>query len=307
MSLFQRLKFYAKIVYTWARKSVLFREVSSIQGYFPYKRVPLYNLCTFSIIGLLSPLVLLQVMVQSPDGAREAHLSDHTKRLYERFDPSRIRLLRNRNIRRGFEKEGMELQRPERIYDIPDVCLRDSAQRVEPRGSKTTPPKPRPVSTLMRPRLATPTTSTSDPTYMQAYQPLVLHTQIQPSSSTAPEPKKESPPPANTPPRSPARGGGQSPRGNRRTFTQLPLPRPNGGGKSPSGGGNSPRGGGREAELLLENRIEILEREVLALRAEIAKLRTLGQSTPTHNTPRITLLVLLLHKLVQHSVFYHSI
>ena len=54
--------------------------------------------------------------------------------------------------------------------------------------------------------------------------------------------------------------------------------------------------------MLLENRIEILEREVLALRAEIAKLRTLGQSTPTHNTPRITLLVLHLHKLVQHSV-----
>ena len=203
-------------------------------------------------------LQLLQVVVETPDGAREAHLSNHTKRLYERFDPSRIRLLKTRNIRRGFEKEGMELQRPERIYDIPDIGSRRNGG--SPKGkvgggshSKATPtgPTSRSLSPQHRPRLSTPTISrpAQDPAYSKAYQSLTAaEGRGKRSEYTSPEPQQA----ASTP--------RQSPRSNRRGQSQLPL-------------GSS---GGREVELL-ENRVEVLEREVHVLRGEIAKLKTLGK------------------------------
>lgn len=220
----------------------------------------------------------IQVMVQSPEGTREAHLSDHTRRLYERFDPSRIRLLKTRNIRRGFEKEGMELQRPERIYDIPDIGVRRNGSPQYVGGAsrdKATPTNhsPRAVSPQLRPRLATPTSPPPDPAYSKAYQPLVIHTQVGKTSSkpeyTAPDTRRgaspSSPAKFSSSERVSVAGSSsrdqQSPRTDRRSQSQLPLPS---------------SGGGREMELL-ENRVEILEREVYALRAEIAKLKTLGQ------------------------------
>ena len=221
----------------------------------------------------------IEVVVQAPDGVREAHLSDHTKRLYERFDPSRIRLLRTRNIRRGFEKEGMELQRPERIYEVPDACLKRNTSPQRHQATKTTPTSSssnhQSVSSQLRPRLATPT-STPDPTYSQAYQPLGLHTKVVGAVSkpeyTAPEPQRDhSPPsPGRTSSERHTLRAGKSPRADRRDRSQFPLP--------PSSGEGGNGGGTREREAeLLENRVEILEREVHALRAEIGKLKTLGQ------------------------------
>ena len=212
----------------------------------------------------------IQLVVQTPDGAREAHLSHHTKRLYERFDPSRIRLLKTRNIRRGFEKEGMELQRPERIYDIPDVGVRRNRSPQAAGGHKATPTSSTPalVSPQLRPRLGTPELrAAADSAYSKAYQPLMPITGAKKGSRkseyTAPEPHRSTSPssPAKTISSSSSRGC-QSPRSDRRNQGQLPLP--------------APVSGGSE---LLENRVEILEREVHALRAEIAKLKTLGNFT----------------------------
>jgi hypothetical protein len=209
----------------------------------------------------------IQLVVQTPDGAREAHLSHHTKRLYERFDPSRIRLLKTRNIRRGFEKEGMELQRPERIYDIPDVSTRRNRSPQAVGGAS--------VSPQLRPRLATPESCVAaDPAYSKTYQPLMPTSGAKKGSRkseyTAPEPHRSTSPssPAKTisrdhrTPASSSSRGSQSPRSDRRNQGQLPLP--------------APVSGGSE---LLENRVEILEREVHALRAEIAKLKTLVASS----------------------------
>ena len=225
----------------------------------------------------------IEVVVQATDIAREAHLSHHTKMLYERFDPSRIRHLRARNIRRGFEKEGMELQRPDRIYDIPDVCFKkmESPQRTQKvREGKMSPPspgrRPRAVSPQLRPRLATPKPAAPDSTYAQAYQPLLLHTQFQKGSGkpeyAIPESRSESssPSPVKTASSASSPTAGQSPGRNHRALPHSRLP------------GSQQVREKEELEVPLENRVEILEREVLALRAEIAKLRTLGQHTHTH-------------------------
>lgn len=213
------------------------------------------------------------VVVQQPDDVKESDLSVNTKRLYEKFDPCRIRLLRARNIRRGFEKEGMELQRPERIYDVPDVWC-NSLKHQDSTGSvareTNTPPvpntKPRsvhPVSPQPRPRLAAPQPTSND--HSQTYRPLVLHTNVLSKSQYA-NPSQQQPPV----------------RTNANTGTGT-LTTASSGGKVTTGGRKSPKqqsplSSPTPADMeLVVARVEVLEREVYALRSEIAKLRAQGE------------------------------
>lgn len=202
----------------------------------------------------------IEVDIHHPDDTREEDLSVNTRRLYERFDPKNIRSLRSRHIRRGFEKEGMELQRPERIYDVPDVCFtkRSSPKRQDSVGtaarngamlpaSKSKPRSIQPVSPRPRSKPVTqPPPGNSD---SKSYQPLVMHTQLPPTSMYTTPAQQRPPPEALT----------TSPRGRRKTSRNL------------SSFSSSP-----DIEVVLA-RVEVLEREVYALRSEIAKLRSLGK------------------------------
>ena len=278
----------------------------------------------------------IEVVVQAADDLKEPLLSDYTKKLFEKFDPCRIRVLRSRNIRRGFEKEGMELERPDRIYDVPDVCLAKNARKTKS------------VSPKMRPRLATPATSLQkEPAYAQAYQSLTTQTKVKSKPQyAAPEPQDHpivwdgnnspTPPPepiytkayqclvhhtkvdSNKPqfyaepdtkqktksPTSPQNGSmitkSSPPVAEKRHKSPVLLSplktRPlNELSSSISSNGSlnervenegermlrhtsplsSPNKNDRDIELL-DTRIEVLEREVYALRAEIAKLKTQG-------------------------------
>ena len=283
----------------------------------------------------------IEVAVQAADELKESHLSDYTKRLFEKFDPCCIRVLRERNIRRGFEKEGMELQRPERIYDVPDTFVAASARRSSPGASGGGGgPNTRPVSPRRRPRLATPTSLSQNSAYSQAYQPLAKQTQqltpkpqyaepepqeqqreqdhspsptpstrdrqspdtayskaYQPLMETTPKPKyaepdkKKSPPPRGL---APASGGGAGqkmilpPRANTELTSSTSSGSLGGGERREERGREGEREGGRVSPQpapstksdrdveLLDTRVEVLEREVYALRAEIAKLKTQG-------------------------------
>ena len=274
----------------------------------------------------------IEVVVQPCDGANEADLSDHTKTLYEDFDPCRIRLLRSRNIRRGFEKEGMELERPDRIYEIPDIYFqnRSSQSSLEQDSERQTKSKnPRSLSPRFRPRLATPKPPL-DPTYSQAYQGLVLHTQLERKTPYAePDTKHPQETPSRTSPDKlsptvserkspvlpPSRQGSsakpvyaeayqplvtpshkpqyaepdtkqqqqqQQKQQQQQQQQQKQQPETPSHSRSPkekrptkqSPQPPSPSDKGERDVELLETRVEILEREVYALRAEIAKLKT---------------------------------
>ena len=203
----------------------------------------------------------IAVLVQQPDDVKEVDLSANTKRLYERFDPCRVRSLRARHIRRGFEKEGMELQRPERIYDVPDVCLPKhiSSKQANSTRDGATPPVPKPKSHSVQPVFPQPRAKPTvpppphDKSNSQIYQPLVLHTQLLPKSqyATPVTGQQSSPTTANTERKSP----------------KLSLQTP------PTPGSAA---GCSEPPEVLVARVEVLEREVYALRSEIAKLRALG-------------------------------
>ena len=204
----------------------------------------------------------IEVAIQPSNDTWEEDLSVNTRRLYERFDPLNIRSLRSRHIRRGFEKEGMELQRPERVYDIPDVCFKKRPKRqnsvgTAARNGTTLPaPKSKPcsiqsVSPRPRSKPATQPPPDSDYKELQTYQPLVKHTQL-PTKSVYTTPAPQWPPPETLT---------TSPRGGRKAS-------PN---HSPS---SSPP---PDIEVVVA-RVEILEREVYALRSEIAKLRSLGKA-----------------------------
>ena len=196
----------------------------------------------------------IAVLVQQPDDKKEVDLSENTKRLYERFDPCQVRSLRARHIRRGFEKEGMELQRPERIYDLPDICLAEhspSQQQISTTRSGTAPPllksKSRSMQTVspqLRNKPATPTQSLDN-----TYQPLVLHTQLQAKTQYAIPVAQRQASPKRSPQAAP----------------------------TPASGSSCPVDVG-----VLVARVEILEREVYALRSEIAKLRAQGELHWTH-------------------------
>lgn len=279
----------------------------------------------------------IEVVVQAADDLKELHLSDYTKKLFEKFDPCRIRVLRSRNIRRGFEKEGMKLERPERIYDIPiNVCLAGNSHK-----SKSASPQ-------MRPRLATPAAS-QEAAYSQAYQSLTAQTKMNPkpqyatpepqehqmqcddhSPTTPPLPDKHSPEPTyskayqclvqvqpkpkyaepetkqkrksptlprntvitnNSPPvvekkcKSSSSSSLLSPL-TTRPFNELSSSTSSGSlnervewegerGCRHTSPLSSPNKNDRDMELL-DTRVEVLEREVYALRAEIAKLKTQG-------------------------------
>lgn len=205
----------------------------------------------------------IEVAIQHPDDTREEDLSVNTRRLYEMFDPLNIRSLRSRHIRRGFEKEGMELQRPERVYDLPDVCFKkrsspkcqDSAGTAARNGTALPAPKSKPrsiqsVSPHPRSKPATqPPPGNSDSKHPQTYQPLVMHTQLPPKSMYTTLAQQRPPPEALT----------TSPRGGRKTSPSH----------SPSSSSPLP-----DIEVVVA-RVEVLEREVYALRSEIAKLRSL--------------------------------
>ena len=59
----------------------------------------------------------VEVIVCQLDELKESYLYAHTKKLFERFDPCRLHSIKSQVVRKGFEKEGMELQMPESIYD----------------------------------------------------------------------------------------------------------------------------------------------------------------------------------------------
>ena len=197
----------------------------------------------------------IEVVVSKPDATKETHLSDHTKRLYERFDPSRIRLLKTRNIRRGFEKEGTELQRPERIYDIPDVDIRRSAPPQSADGAfndNTAPTSPTPslVSPQMK-RFSIPSS---------------------PPSANFASSQIYKPPPGEYATLEPWRGSlPLSCRiNNSSSFGQSRLAYGRGHGQLPLHSHSLSNGES------LESRFDVLEREVYILRAEMAKLQSSG-------------------------------
>ena len=94
----------------------------------------------------------IEVSILQPEKKEETvlNLFHRTKRLYEGFDPSRIRSIRAGSsasdlctaLRKGYEREGMELQRPERVYDIIRARQQLPAQSpVDPRHSQILPHK----------------------------------------------------------------------------------------------------------------------------------------------------------------------
>ena len=214
----------------------------------------------------------IEVVVQPSDGERESDLSTHTKRLYEMFDPSQIRPLRSRHLRRGFEMEGMELECPERIYDIPDVHPSRSSphQTSAARDRESAAVKPRSVQAVsprLRPRLDTPKSAqdSANTGYSQPYQPSV--------SLTPPPARKAEHAAPDMPPqqeRSPHKTHSQRPSAATATSSSVgPATVRERRLSSASDGGDSKR----ELELM-GARVDILEREVYALRSEIGRLKT---------------------------------
>lgn len=69
----------------------------------------------------------IEVSILQPDPTeeKEADLLHRTRTLFEAFDPSRIHSIRvssselSTALRKGYEREGVELQRPGRVYDVP--------------------------------------------------------------------------------------------------------------------------------------------------------------------------------------------
>ena len=190
----------------------------------------------------------IAVLVQQPDNMKKVDdLSVNTKRLYERFDPCQVRSLRARHIRRGFGKEGMELQRPERIYDVPDVYLAKhspSQQQISTTRDRTAPPLLKSKSCSMQTVSPQPKAEQTMPmqSLNKMYQPLVLHTQLQGKPQYAiPVAQRQA---------SPKR----SPQATATPASSCPV----------------------DMEVMVA-RMEVLEREMYALRSEIAKLRAQGE------------------------------
>ena len=219
----------------------------------------------------------IEVAVCQPDDGKESDLSRSTKKLFERFDPCNIRSLRGRSVRRGFEKEGTELQRPDRIYDIPAVRqtrrnlnqplsiptnkASSSKHSREENGSTHPVPKPRSHSTKQG--------------QCHMYEPLVIQTQLQPNPKLQyAVPEQHSPVKTNTVHSSadsndPLGAGGSAgvtpaSAAGRRRSKLSPLS------SAELAGLASERGPDMK---LMAARVEALEREVYALRSEMAKLR----------------------------------
>lgn len=69
----------------------------------------------------------IEVSILQPDPTkeREADLLHRTRTIFEAFDPSRLHSICTSSselstaLRKGYEREGVELQRPSRVYDVP--------------------------------------------------------------------------------------------------------------------------------------------------------------------------------------------
>lgn len=211
----------------------------------------------------------IDVKVIQLKGAELEKLYAYTRKLYERFDPFSTLSIKTSSselctgVRSGFEREGLELQRPDSVYNTlasflsPAVLQRMNASATHKQSGPSTPQppplKPKPQSRQHQPLqtvMEDPPVKDSKKKVRHNYTPLVIRSPTRRQSYEICMPKRSL---------------------LRRNGSLLTTK------CSETGTSTSPSNLIEFGKLLA--RVELLEKEVCSLRSEIATLKSQGMST----------------------------